>query len=113
MDELSKLFAAYREAVPDPEASAGFMPGLWRKIESRQSPVLVFRRLVQIFVTAAVCILLIGSVVLPRLQKAPIYTATYVDVLADEHTSAEMAYADAARSVPGSPDDGTEAPPIQ
>ena len=34
--ELDHLFARYRTAVPDPEASVNFMPELWRKIEARQ-----------------------------------------------------------------------------
>lgn len=99
MDELAKLFAAYREAVPDPEPGPSFMPGLWQRIESRRSsPLLVFRRLAQFFATVAVGFaLLIGSVIIPRMQNAPVYNATYVDVLANEHTG-ELAYADIPQS---------------
>ncbi len=113
MDDLDKIFAAYRESLPDPEPGADFMPGLWRRIEAKRSPVLVFRRLVQALVTAAVCVLLAGAVMITRLQKAPVYTATYVDVLENEHASTELAYADASRTQPASTDAGAEAPPIQ
>jgi hypothetical protein len=98
MDELTKLFAAYKEAVPDPEPGPAFMPELWRRIESCRSPLLVFRRFAQVFATAAVGFaLLIGSVVIPRMQNAPVYNASYVDVLANEHTG-ELAYADLPQS---------------
>src|ERR1700728_1293365 len=32
--ELDHLFESYRAALPDPEASANFMPELWRRIRS-------------------------------------------------------------------------------
>jgi len=37
--ELDALFQAYRAACPDPDASANFMPELWRRIEERQRSV--------------------------------------------------------------------------
>ena len=33
---LDEWFAAYREACPEPEPSAGFMPRLWARIEGRR-----------------------------------------------------------------------------
>lgn len=58
--ELDRLFAAYREAVPAPAVSAGFMPGLWQQIEGRKSFAANMRHWAQAFVTAAVgiCVLL-------------------------------------------------------
>ncbi len=106
MDELTKLLAAYRDAVPDPEPSANFMPGLWQKIEARRSPVLVLRRFAQGLVMAAAAFaLLIGTVFIPRMQNAPVYSASYVDVLANEQ-SIEMAYADSGqtRDLPAGPE---------
>ena len=42
--ELSRLFVQYREALPDPEPTPGFMPGLWRRIDSRRSSAGDLRR---------------------------------------------------------------------
>jgi len=83
--ELDRLFAKYKDAVPDPDASANFMPGLWRKIEARQSFTSRIKKLTQVFVgaTAAVCLMLGMAVVVPSLQ--PELRGTYVDVLADAH----------------------------
>jgi hypothetical protein len=34
--ELDQLFAAYRDALPDTDGSAEFMPGLWKRIEAKR-----------------------------------------------------------------------------
>jgi hypothetical protein len=88
-DKLDGLWAAYRDACPDPEPGADFMPGLWQKIEARRSATIsVFRRLSQVCVAATVALtLLMGVVLIPRLQKAPIYSSTYVDMLSAEHSA--------------------------
>ncbi len=96
MDDLEKLFCAYRDALPDPEPSAAFTPGVWRRIDSRRSPVRLLRRLAETLVAvAALVTLLVGTLVLPRLQSAPVYSASYVDVLSAEHSSLE--YSEAVR----------------
>lgn len=86
-DRLNGLWAEYRKACPDPEASAGFMPGLWKRIEARRgSNVIVFRRLAQLCVGATVALtVLMGLVLIPRLEQAPMATANYADALAAEH----------------------------
>lgn len=83
--ELDRLFAKYKDAVGDPDASANFMPGLWRKIEARQSFTMRIKKLTQVFVgaTAAVCLMLGMAVVVPSLK--PELRGTYVDVLAEAH----------------------------
>jgi hypothetical protein len=92
MQDLDSLFSAYREAVPDPEPSAGFTPGVWARIEARRSPVRFFRRMAEAFVTvAAVATILIGLFLMPRLQNSVVYSATYVDVLADEQSEVQYA----------------------
>jgi hypothetical protein len=92
MDDLARLFATYRDAIPDPEPSSDFTPGVWRKIDGRRSSVRLFRRFAEAFVTvAAVLTILISSVLIPHLRKVPVYTATYIDVLAAEHSSEESA----------------------
>jgi hypothetical protein len=85
--QLNKLFAAYRAAVPDPDASAAFMPGLWQKIEARRtSNVVVFRRLAQICVGATLALTVVmGAFVIPHLEKLPVYSASYVDALEADH----------------------------
>jgi hypothetical protein len=99
MDDLEKLFSAYRQALPDPEASADFTPGIWRKIEARRSPVRFLRRMAEAFVTvAALVTLLIGTFLIPSLQRASVYSASYIDVLTADHSSrdfAEVTHADA------------------
>jgi len=77
--ELDQLFAKYKDAVPDPDASANFMPGLWQKIEARQSFTMRIKKLTQVFVvaTAAVCLGLGMAVVVPSLHQicaAPTWT---------------------------------------
>src|ERR1051325_626133 len=106
MDELSRLFNEYRAALPDPEPSANFTPELWKRIDARRSSVLFFRRIAATLVTAtAVITLLIATIVIPRLQQLPVYSATYVDVLAAEHSS------DSALSEMLRAEVGAEAPP--
>jgi len=86
-EKLDALWAQYREACPDPEASAGFMPGLWQRIEARrQANVTVLRRIAQVCVGATLALtVLMGVVLIPQFEKLPVYSATYVDVLAADH----------------------------
>ena len=84
---LDAMFQEYRSAVPDVEAGAGFMPGLWQRIEARRtSNVWIFRRLTQVCVGATLALtLLMGAFLIPRLEKTPIYSSSYVDELAADH----------------------------
>ena len=84
--ELDQLFAKYKDALPDPDPSANFMPGLWRKIEARQSFTTRIKKLTQVFVvaTAAVCLMLGMAVVVPGSLHREL-RGTYVDVLTDAH----------------------------
>jgi hypothetical protein len=86
-DKLDRLWAEYREACPDPEPSAGFMPGLWQRIEARRSSnVIMLRRIAQICVGATLALtVLIGAVLIPQFEKLPENSATYVDVIAADH----------------------------
>jgi hypothetical protein len=91
--ELDHLFAGYRAAMPDPEASVNFMPELWRKIEARQFFLVRMKKLTQVFVVAAAAICLLLGIVL----QVPISTGTqvvrgnYVDVLADANPAENLA----------------------
>ncbi len=82
--ELARLFAAYREACPDPEPSLDFMPRLWERIEAQRSWTREWKRLTEVLVTAAVALSLVLGIVMTQ-QREPVasfYTSTYVEVLA-------------------------------
>jgi len=87
--KLDALFAEYRTACPDPEPSADFMPGMWKRIEARRvATVSVFRHWAQACVLATVALtVLIGAVLIPRLQADPASNASYVEALVSEHSS--------------------------
>ena len=90
-DELSALFAQYKFAVPDPDASANFMPELWRKIESRQNVLFRMKRLTQLFVATAAAICLLFAVLsLPKAESTEL-RGSYVDVLAAYHPTENLA----------------------
>jgi len=91
-DELNGLFASYKAAVPDPPASAAFMPELWRKIDSRRSVILRFRKLTQVFLAAAAAI----SIVFVTMLSVPAFTrseggGSYIEVLADAYPTETLA----------------------
>ncbi len=82
--KLEALFAEYREACPDREASAGFMPQLWEQIEARRSAVSSswFRLWAQVWLVATLAVaIVIGGILIPRFENPPAYQASYVDVL--------------------------------
>jgi len=89
-DRLDALWAEYREATPDPDASPNFMPQLWQKIEARRvETTSVFRRLAQICVMGTIALaLVISAVLIPRSNYEEVfYSGTYVDILAAEHSN--------------------------
>ncbi len=92
--KLSNLFEGYRVAVPDPEASVNFMPGLWRKIEARQFLQARLKKLSQVFVVAAAAICLLLGIILnvPLSKDAQLLRGgDYVDVLADANPAENLA----------------------
>ena len=87
-NKLDALFAEYRTVFPEAEGSTNFMPNLWQKIEARRvANTSIFRRLAQACVMATVALTLLMAALLPRLQRAPVYTTTYVDVLDAAHSN--------------------------
>jgi len=83
-ERLDALFRAYRDACPDPEASANFMPKLWARIDSRQTFLFSFRRMANAFVTAAVALSIALGVYMSIPRSNPgTYPETYVEALAD------------------------------
>lgn len=94
---FDELMASYRDACPVPEASPDFMPRLWQKIEARQRFTVQLRHWAQGFLTAAVA----ASLVIALLQvtppvESPVYSATYVEALADEQASDRLVFQDVA-----------------
>lgn len=86
-DKLDALFAEYRAACPDPEPGPTFTPGLWKRIEARRSSnIKIFRMLAQVCVGATLALtVLMGLVLIPRIEQAPAASTTYADALAAEH----------------------------
>lgn len=86
-ERLDALFRVYRDACPDPEASANFMPNLWQQIESRQKFTFSFRRMVNAFVTAAVALSIALGIftAIPHSKPAP-GPQSYLEALADANT---------------------------
>ncbi len=93
--ELDALFANYREAMPDLDGSAEFMPKLWQAIEARQRfKLLSWKRWTGAFVSAslALCLLFTLAVFAVDRQQAP-HLTSYVDILNDDGTPETLAYA--------------------
>ena len=92
-DKLDALFAQYREACPDREASASFMPKLWEQIEARRSVSSTWFRLwAQVWLLATLAVaLVIGGVLIPRFENPPAYQASYVDVLTAADSASDLA----------------------
>jgi hypothetical protein len=90
---LDALFAAYREAVPDREPGADFMPQLWQKIEARDRVSTVFGRLAKNLVTAALALsILLGLAVSLSSRVGPLPSESYVEVLADDQARQSLGY---------------------
>jgi len=96
---LDGLFAAYREACPDPESSPDFMPRLWARIEGRRQSQEVFawRRWAQAFLSlaAVTCLLIVVLQVLPSSTSA-YFRSTYIDQLSEDDGPEHMLLQDVA-----------------
>jgi len=82
--ELDALLHAYRDAIPDPDPSANFMPELWRRIEERQRSLFFLGRWARAFVTAAAVLTLAMAAYLyiPRSHTSTFSAESYVEALA-------------------------------
>src|SRR5258708_16650925 len=89
---LDALFAAYRDACPDPEASANFMPQLWQKIEAREQTSTVFGRLARNLVTAALALsgILGLAVSLSHSRTTAVPTESYAEALPEKQPRAHQ-----------------------
>jgi hypothetical protein len=84
---LSELFLAYRDACVIPEPTAGFMPGLWARVEARERSGNFLGRLAKGFVTAALAAsALLGLLVSFEEANAPL-NGTYIEAVAADHVA--------------------------
>ncbi|MEP6536590.1 MAG: hypothetical protein ABJF23_14785 [Bryobacteraceae bacterium] len=97
--EIQAMFASYREALPDPEPAANFMPQLWTRIDSQRNYTFNFGRLAKRFVSVALASCLAMSIffLTPAHQMSSVYGATYLDALAADQ-AVDMADPDLTRS---------------
>jgi len=92
-EQLDALFAAYRSASPDLEASPNFMPHLWQKIEARERGSAIFARLARSLVSVALALTLLMTIAVSLLRRqAPVPPETYVEVLAEDHARQNFDY---------------------
>lgn len=89
---LNALFVEYRNACPEPDPAADFMPRLWQKIDQRRNAnARVFRRLTEVCVMATVALtLLMGAILIPRIQAEAFFAGTYAEELTAEHINADL-----------------------
>jgi hypothetical protein len=98
---LGRLFQRYREACPEVEPSASFLPALWQKIEARHTFWFIFQRLARTAMTAcaALCLLLLVLNLVSGPQ-ARLVAPSYMDALMADHTAEDTYYTEALRSAP-------------
>lgn len=97
--QLDALFSAYRDAIPDFDGSASFVPGMWAKIDQRRSFGIRFAKGFLSF-AAAMSLLLLFILLNPTPQNSSVYTATYIDVLDADRSPDQLAYVE-VHSEPG------------
>lgn len=106
---LDSLFERYRDACPEVEPRAQFMPELWQKIEARRSFWFVFQRDARAMVTAsaALCLLLLVlNFIGISASNSHVFASTYADALMADHTVEKTDYTEAIRVIPGPDDSG-------
>ncbi len=103
---LDALFGAYRDACPEIDPDALFMPKLWQRIEARHS----FWNVFQVFARtamagcAALALLLLAMNLVGTSQVVPSYT----DALVADHSAEKTYYAESVNSSQSVPTADTE-----
>lgn len=100
-DRLQELFRQYRDACPAPEPGADFLPGIWRRIELRQSFWFSFDHLSRLFAAIAIA----ACLVLGLLNFTPLRSpgqqqsvvSSYADALAADQTAERTYYGEGIR----------------
>jgi hypothetical protein len=97
---LDECFSAYRDACPEPEPSADFMPRLWARIEGRREfqAAAAWRRWTEAFLSlaAAASLLIVLTQVVPQSTPA-YYHSTYLDQLSEDYGPEHMLLQDVAQ----------------
>jgi len=90
--ELDELFRAYRQSFGDVEASAGFTPGMWEKIEARRSFAFRLTRVARAFLGASAVVFTLLFTVFLYVENRPAVDPheSYLDSLASAHASDSM-----------------------
>jgi len=89
---LDRLFTDYRNACPDPEPGANFMPTLWQRIEARRNPALQWVTLSRRALVGALGLCLaLGLVLGTALSNSQFYQSTYIEALDDDEAPEELA----------------------
>ena len=81
-EQLDALFRAYA-ALPTPDASPNFMPGVWQKIEARQSFTWSLGKFANVFLTAAAALSLALGLFVFYPHANDQATPSYLEALAD------------------------------
>jgi hypothetical protein len=93
-DQLERLFARYREACPEVEPSANFMPNVWARIDAKRGwmwHLRAYSRRMAV-ATAAACMLLVGIQIGATWNHDPLISQSYVDILRDSAATEDYAY---------------------
>lgn len=87
--KFEKVLRDYKAACPDTEGSAGFMPGLWGRIDAQRRALRNALGWTSAYVTAAavICLLL---VVLIAFEAGRATKTTYVEVLDSSQDSSVL-----------------------
>ena len=95
---LNNLFARYRSACPEVEASANFMPSLWQRIESRRSFRFIFEGLAKPLMAGSAALLVLLMILnFVANERTRLTAPSYVDALLAEHTAEKTYYTEAIR----------------
>jgi hypothetical protein len=102
---LNALLETYRNACPEIEPSAQFMPAVWQGIEARRSFWFVFQREARAVMTASAALFVVLLVLnLFSGSQSHLAASTYADALLADHTAEKTYYTEAIRSTPGAPE---------
>lgn len=87
-ERWDRLVAEYRDACPEIEGSANFMPGVWQRIEARRRGVFAWGKMSRRVLAAAAAICFLFGVVLNTAIQSALPASSYVEVLDDDDDDA-------------------------
>lgn len=94
---LDELLADYREACPEVEASATFMPTLWQKIDAKRSFWWAFQGFARTAMGACAVLALILLALNLTSVKQTFSSPSYTDALVADHSAEKTYYAENVR----------------